>query len=224
MAPVQPTKRRSLRAKLAARAAAGPAPYEPRKAPRPDAVPTTDAFVSSKKDKRLIKHSSFVSRIEKSSTSKKTLKRRRPGKKLKTNLEALADALPDLAERTEDDEKILRQLRDGKMRHRSLRTRPGALKRKEKIVKGEVERFGASLARLNAIGGAAEAQGMRVEGPTEGAEVTGNGAVEARTQPQMQAQTQHAQASTANRWAALRGFISATMEQNPAFIGKQDGK
>ncbi|RYP13079.1 hypothetical protein DL767_010952 [Monosporascus sp. MG133] len=224
MAPVQPTKRRSLRAKLAAREATGPAPYEPRKAPRPDAAPTTDAFVNSKKDKRLIKHSSFVSRIEKSSsTGKKALKRRRPGKKLKTNLEALADALPDLAERSEGDEAMLRQLREGKVRHRSLRTRPGALKRKEKIVKGEVERFGVSLARLNTVGGAAEAQGMQVEGPGEGAEMSGNGAVEAQTQPHMQAQTQQAQASTSNRWAALRGFISATMEQNPAFIGKQDG-
>ncbi|RYP42909.1 hypothetical protein DL770_011951 [Monosporascus sp. CRB-9-2] len=224
MAPVQPTKRRSLRAKLAARAATGPAPYEPRKAPRPDAAPTTDAFVNSKKDKRLIKHSSFVSRIEKNSgASKKALKRRRRGKKLKTNLEALADALPDLAERSEGDEAMLRQLREGKVRHRSLRTRPGALKRKEKIVKGEVERFGVSLARLNAVGGAAEAQGMQVEGPREGAETSGNGAVEEQTQPHMQAQTRQAQASTSNRWAALRGFISATMEQNPAFIGKQDG-
>ena len=26
--------------------------------------------------------------------------------------------------------------------------------------------------------------------------------------------------STSNRWAALRGFISATMEQNPAFTSK----
>ncbi|RYO74644.1 hypothetical protein DL766_008536 [Monosporascus sp. MC13-8B] len=226
MAPVQPTKRRSLRDKLAARAAVtGPAPYEPRKAPRPDAAPTTDAFVNSKKDKRQIKHSSFVSRIEKSGgAGKKAPKRRRPGKKLRTNLEALADALPDLAERTADDEAMLRQLREGRVRHRSLRTRPGALKRKEKIVKGEVERFGVSLARLNAVGGAAEAQGMRVEGPGEGAEASGNGAVEAQTQPQMQAQTQQAQASTANRWAALRDFISATIEQNPAFIGKQDGK
>lgn len=26
--------------------------------------------------------------------------------------------------------------------------------------------------------------------------------------------------ATANRWAALRGYISSTMEQNPAFAGK----
>ena len=30
-----------------------------------------------------------------------------------------------------------------------------------------------------------------------------------------------APAPTANRWAALRGFISSTMEQNPAFAEKQ---
>lgn len=27
--------------------------------------------------------------------------------------------------------------------------------------------------------------------------------------------------ATANRWAALRGYISATMEQNPAFTDKK---
>ncbi|KAI1459107.1 ribosome biogenesis protein SLX9-domain-containing protein, partial [Annulohypoxylon moriforme] len=111
MAPVIPSKRRSLRAKLASRA--GPSPYAPRKAPRPDAVETADSFINSKKDKRLVKHASFVSRIEKTSSKEKKLKRRRPGKKLVTNLDALAEALPDLVE----DGEGLRQMREGRVRH-----------------------------------------------------------------------------------------------------------
>ncbi|KAI1459108.1 hypothetical protein F4805DRAFT_422648 [Annulohypoxylon moriforme] len=77
------------------------------------------------------------------------------------------------------------------------------MKRKERVVKGEVRRFGVSLARLNAV----------QEDKT--AETSANGEVEAPTV---------APTLTANRFAALRGFISATMEQNPAFIKKQDGK
>ncbi|KAI1208077.1 ribosome biogenesis protein SLX9-domain-containing protein [Annulohypoxylon truncatum] len=210
MAPVVPSKRRSLRAKLAARS--GPSPYAPRRAPRPDAAETSDAFANSKKDKRLVKHASFVSRIEKASSSKeKKLKRRRPGKKLVTNLDALADALPDLMADGETEEG-LRQMREGRVRHRSLKGGRGAMKRKERVVKGEVRRFGVSLARLNAVQeeGAKGVDGERSADAGESGESQGAPAV--------------APTSTTQRWAALRGFISSTMEQNPAFIGKQDGK
>ncbi|KAI8960943.1 ribosome biogenesis protein SLX9-domain-containing protein [Daldinia sp. FL1419] len=211
-APVVPSKRRSLRAKLAARS--GPEPYAPRKAPRPDAVETSDSFSNTKKDKRTIKHASFVSRIEKA--NQKAPKRRRPSKKLVANLDSLADALPDLLAGGETEEG-LRQMREGKIRHKSLKSRPGALKRKERIVKGEVERFGVSLARLSAV---AEKE-MDVDQSTAAA-TTATGTGEGMT---AQGQTQApVQVSTTNRWAALRGFISATMEQNPAFVGKQDGK
>ena len=173
-----------------------------------------------KKDKRHIRHASFVSRIEKTSggAGKKPLKRRRPGKKLNTTLGALADALPDL------DQDSLAQLQEGKVRHKSLKNGKGALRRKEKIVRGEVERFGISLARLNSMGAAvsggdgAEVQGMQVE---EDQSVGADGSLaESGNAPEPQPPS-----STANRWAALRGFISATMEQNPAFLGnKEDGK
>ncbi|KAI1415900.1 ribosome biogenesis protein SLX9-domain-containing protein [Hypoxylon sp. FL1857] len=219
MAPVVPSKRRSLRAKLAAKS--GTEPYAPRKAPRPDAVGTSDSFINSKKDKRQIKHASFVSRIEKAN-SKKPLKRRRPGKKLVANLDSLANALPDLLADGETEEG-LRQMREGKVRHKSLKSRKGALKKKERIVKGEVERFGVSLARLSAV----KELDMEVddEQSTQGGEedvlAESQATAEAETQPQPQGP---APTSTANRWAALRGFISATMEQNPAFVAKQDGK
>ncbi|KAI0432946.1 ribosome biogenesis protein SLX9-domain-containing protein [Xylaria sp. FL1042] len=204
MAPVAPSKRRSLRAKLAART--GAEPHAPRKAPRPDAVaPSVDGFTSSKKDKRIIKHSALISRIEKS--HKKPLRRRRPGKKLVTNLESLADALPDLLADGETEEG-LRQLREGKVRHKSLKMKKGALKKKEKIVRGEMDRFSHSLARLNALGPDTAGTDMQVEGNSEAVGTQASGP----------------SPSTANRWAALRGFISSTMEQNPAFVGKKDGK
>ncbi|KAI0383967.1 ribosome biogenesis protein SLX9-domain-containing protein [Hypomontagnella monticulosa] len=208
MAPTAPTKRRSLRAKLAAKSST--APHAPRKAPRPDAAETRDAFINSKRDKRAIKHASFVSRIEKAG-ERKPLKRRRPGKKLVTNLDSLAAALPDLLEDGETEEG-LRQLREGKTRHRSLKSRPGALKKKERVVRGEVRRFGANLARLSAV----QEREMDVD---QGVEAEKGGEVESQT-----AVPAPAPVSTANRWAALRGFISATMEQNPAFVAKQDGK
>ncbi|KAK8125140.1 uncharacterized protein PG998_000899 [Apiospora kogelbergensis] len=189
-APVAPTKRRSLRAKLAAKSN-GPEPYAPRKAPRPDAAPVSDSFISSKKDKRLVKHSSFVTRIQKANT--KPLKRRRPGKKLVTDLDSLKKALPDLLEDGATEEG-LKQLKEGKVRLKSLHSRPGALKRKEKLVKSELERFQGNMAQLNAM----------------------------QEQPQPIQTT--GSSNMPNRWAALRGFISSTMEQNPAFAEKEAGK
>ncbi|KAI3329137.1 hypothetical protein HD806DRAFT_273712 [Xylariaceae sp. AK1471] len=215
MAPVAPSKRRSLRAKLAAKT--GAEPHAPRKAPRPDAVvPSVDGFTSSKKDKRVIKHSTFMSRVEK--THQKPLKRRRPSKKLVANLESLADALPDLLADGETEEG-LRQLREGKIRHKSLRMRKGALKKKERIVKGEMDRFSHSLAQLNAVRASDAGAGvdMQVEGQGQGQGQGETADTQTRTQTQ-------GPASTASRWAALRGFISSTMEQNPAFVEKKDEK
>ncbi len=137
-----------------------------------------DGFISSKKDKRLIKHSAFVGRIEKA--HKKPLKRRRPSKKLVTTLESLADALPDAA----DSETILD---NAKIKHKSMKSRPGAMKKREKLEKMERERFGKNMAQLTAGTPAAKA--------TEGQ-----------------------QSATASRWAALRGFISQTMEVQPEFV------
>lgn len=82
------------------------------------------------------------------------------------------------------------------------------MRRKERVVKGEVKRFGVSLARLNAV----KEQEKSVETQMGG---EGQGETEVPAVAPM---------STANRFAALRSFISSTMEQNPAFMAKQDGK
>ncbi|SPN96621.1 uncharacterized protein DNG_00142 [Cephalotrichum gorgonifer] len=165
--------------------------YAPHKTARADAA-TTDDFLQSKRDKRTIKHSTFVNKIKKtprkpsaSNATAAAAKRRRPNKKLVATLESLADALPEIGEREAQ----------GKVVQRSMSSRPGALKRKERVVKGEMERFGESMARLVGGGGA--------EGGLGGGE-KGRDAAGAN--------------STGNRWAALRGYISATMEQNPAFV------
>ncbi|CBX97774.1 hypothetical protein IAQ61_001028 [Plenodomus lingam] len=114
--------------------------------PRPD-EDSPSLFVSSKKDKQKIKHSSFVSKIEKSSS--KTQKRRRPNKKLVADLESLADALPGL-----DGEGANGEIEVGQAKvtqrnpMRSMKSKPGALKRKEKLEKLEMDRFNKNLVQL----------------------------------------------------------------------------
>ncbi|RGP58849.1 ribosome biogenesis protein slx9 domain-containing protein [Fusarium sporotrichioides] len=190
MAPLPPgLKKPSARTLRHQRVTGQIHPQAPQKVFRDDAA-VTDSFLSSKRDKRLIKHSSFVSRIQSARISKST-KRRRPSKKLATTLDGLADALPELEEANAEQQ--------GKIRHKSLKSKKGALKKKEKVVKGEMERFGVSMARLTAQD-------------------------EAKAVPQDEKMDEEekkaAPAATANRWAALRGFISSTMEQNPAFVEK----
>jgi hypothetical protein len=173
-APTKPKSRPSIRAKTSG---SGVGRLEPKAPPKHrEGAVIDDGFLNSKKDKRTIKHSAFVNRIEK--THKKTLKRRRPSKKLITTLESLADALPD----TEDAE---RTVGDAKIRHKTISTRPGATKRREKLEKLERERFGKNMAQLTAGGTPVEGDGAQ-------------------------------KAVTANRWAALRGFISQTLDQKPA--------
>jgi hypothetical protein len=208
--------RKSLRAKLAARG--GSQPYAPRRAPRADAAEAPDSFIHSKKDKRLVKHSSFVSRIEKA--NKKPLKRRRPGRKLVTDLDSLRKALPELLVDGETEEG-LQQLKERKLRMKSLRSRKGALKRKEKVVKGEVQRFQASLARLNAVSGLDRSDSAKLEMQQAQEETVPEASMAAAPE---NGNTNVPQNPTANRWAALRGFISATMEQSPAFVNKAEGR
>jgi hypothetical protein len=96
---------------------------------------------SSKRDRLKSKHASFVSKIEKSSAS--APKRRRPNKQLVANLESLADALP-----TEDAV----ELDQATISRKSLKSRPGAMKRKEKLNKAEMQRFNQNLAQLAGTG------------------------------------------------------------------------
>ncbi|KAG6007013.1 hypothetical protein E4U21_006533 [Claviceps maximensis] len=219
MAPLPPSKSaRSLRSQ---RVTGQIHPLLPSKIYRPDAH-VTDDFLSTKRDKRLMKHSSFVSRIAKPSKITKntgntrcssSARLRRPKNKLKTSLDGLADALPEVNP-GEGGAEIL----EGKIRHRSLTSKKGALRRKERLVRGEMERFGVSMAALAAGRGSA----TNAESNARGA---GNDESETDVKMGMEndsgTQTASAASSaTSNRWAALRGYISATMEQNPAFSSR----
>ena len=90
------------------------------------------------------------------------------------------------------------EIGDAKIKHKSVRTRPGAQKRREKLEKMERERFGKNMAQLTT---AVPAVAPAAEAPAAEA-----GAA--------------APAPTASRWEALRGFISQTMEQKPEFVKK----
>lgn len=173
-----------------------------------------DSFIESKRDKRLIKHSSFVSRISKPAhktpTQRKNLKRREKHRQAQaaSSLASLSDALPSL---TADEVRAGEAEAAGKVRHKSLKSTPGALRKKERLVRGEMERFGMSLAQLSTVKeqpAPVPARQQQVEMDVENKD----GEEENRAPVQ----------STANRFAALRGFISATMEQNPAF-SRQNG-
>ncbi|KAM3512556.1 hypothetical protein MY11210_003819 [Beauveria gryllotalpidicola] len=207
MAPLPPgLKKPSARSFRQQRLSGTIHPLAPLKTFRSDAAPLSDSFSSSKRDKRLIKHSSFLSRVAESGvgkTSSSSRKNKRTGrgrsKQLSTTLDGLADALPELQDGAEAPQ--------GKIRHKSIKSKKGALRRKEQVVKGEMERFGVSMAQLAGTReqerdseAAAGRMKKKMEGEGGGGQMSAGGS---------------------SRWAALRGYISSTMEQNPAFAERQ---
>ena len=135
-------------------------------------------FTSSKKDKRKIRHEQLVARISK---SVKKPRRRRPNKKLVTTLESLADALPD-----ESTSEVARpQVPDqfNVIQRKSMKSRPGAMKRRERLDKTERDRFGKNLAQMAVPQSTANGEHLSQE------------------------------ESIGKRWSALRGFISQTLEK-----------
>lgn len=142
------------------------------KSPRLD-----EDFRTSKKDKRTIKHANFLSKIEKN--SQKAPKRRRASKKLSTTLDSLADALPETETELNDPANQVNIIKQKTLKHK-----PGAMKRKHQIEKVERDRFAKNMAQLSTV-----------QTPESNA----------------------VQDSTSNRWAALRNFVSQTMEQQPVF-------
>ncbi|XWX02358.1 hypothetical protein V2A60_010395 [Cordyceps javanica] len=234
MAPLPPgLKKPSARSFRQQRLAGAVHPLAPLKTFRPDAAPLSDDFASTKRDKRLMKHSSFMSRVVTSGgVAKKTKTKQQPRtttttnnnkrtgrgrssssrSKLATTLEGLADALPAL----QDGEGDLAALQ-GRVRHKSISSKKGALRRKERVVRGEMERFGVSMAQL----AQQQQQQQQQQGNTTTTTTTQTATTMTTGQGSEQGQQQGEPAATSNRWAALRGYISSTMEQNPAFVGRQ---
>ncbi|KAK5117058.1 hypothetical protein LTR85_008989 [Meristemomyces frigidus] len=94
---------------------------------------------------------------------------------------------------------------DGTMAMKSLRHRPGALKRKREMEIGEMERFRKNLAQMVGKQNAAVAAGK-----AGGTESSAAGGISGQAKPA-------AGAGQADRWAALRSFIGGTMEKDKAF-------
>lgn len=78
------------------------------------------------------------------------------------------------------------------IRRKSMRSRPGALKRREKMDQGERERFAKNLAEMAGKGVPQQ-----------------QGSIEDRNDDAQGGQQPH------NSWAALRRFIAQTLEQRP---------
>ena len=161
-----------------------------------------DDFRTSKKDKRTIKHSSFVSKIEKN--SQKTPKRRRASKKLAANLDSLADALPEAeVQSSEHHQPNSLNSQVNVIKQKTLKQKPGALKRRQNLEKVERDRFARNMAQMSAMDTTAAAP--HAEGDNHHHHQNNNATEETN--------------GTSNRWAALRSFISQTMEQQPVFKG-----
>ncbi|KAG9236280.1 ribosome biogenesis protein SLX9-domain-containing protein [Amylocarpus encephaloides] len=168
---------------------------------RPGAI-ISDSFISSKKDKRTIKSSAFLNRIQKAHA--KPAKRRRPNKKLVANLESLADALPEL---DEDDRGTVggKGVVGTRIKMESLTSGKGLMKRRGKVERVEKERFAKNMAQLMGAQQGATTQAIAATSMADGAaEVT-------ETQP----------SATATRFAALRNWIGQTMEKEKAFETKE---
>ena len=153
-------------------------------------------FTSNKKDKRRIKHAQLMSKVTKTQTKKP--KRRRANKKLVTTLDALADALPDDDDDGNGGDAPAGERPDQRVniiKRKSMKSRPGALKRKQRLDNEERARFARNMAQMAAATPLAETNGNSM--------ATSSDAKIAATSTQ--------------KWTALRGFISQTLEKKPDF-------
>ncbi|KAL9609638.1 MAG: hypothetical protein Q9167_005615 [Letrouitia subvulpina] len=150
-----------------------------RSAPKTSNHSPTLGTKSSKRDKRAIEHSALISRIEKPKAPSR--KRRRPSGRSLAGLESLADALPEPAAARVFETPV----DNAKIRHKSVKSRPGSLKKQEKLTQMEKERFNKNMAQMAASHNAATAEATAASGGHR------------------------------LRWAAVRQFIQQTMEQRP---------
>ncbi|TVY85605.1 hypothetical protein LAWI1_G008982, partial [Lachnellula willkommii] len=208
-APTAPKKRPSMRSKASASASSRPSssssnPHSGSGLITRPPTSTPSLSSNSKKDKRVIKSSLFKHRIEKAHPTPAT-KRRRPSKKLVSNLDALADALPDI------EGMGMGKVGGGKIKMDSLTSGKGLMRRRGKVEGVERERFGRNLGLL--MGSASTGASTSPSTLTAASVVGGQGQT---AQPQLQPQP----SATAKRFQALRAWIGETMEKDGAFEGK----
>lgn len=87
---------------------------------------------------------------------------------------------------------------------KGIKSRPGAMKRKEKLVRSECERFGRNLAILETMGG------QKVADEAQKAEAGKVDGLEAE--------------KPKSRWELLRGFIGQTLEKKEEFVAMDEEK
>ncbi|RMD42185.1 hypothetical protein DV735_g2928, partial [Chaetothyriales sp. CBS 134920] len=153
------------------------------KSGKPMAQSVASLFPPNKRDKRRIKHAQLLSKITKSQHSKKP-RRGRASKKLVATLDALANALPDDGgdgAGIDKEQEHVDTEAQAIIRRKSLKSRPGALKRRQKVDQEEMARFSRNMAQLAASAGPV-ADAKTAAAPTQ-------------------------------KWAALRSFISQTLEK-----------
>lgn len=158
-----------------------------------------------KRDKRLEKRTTFLNHIEK--PQKKEFKKcRRPHKKLVTSLNNLLDALPN-------DNELLAGLSHEKNKNnprlRSLKSRPGLMKRRAKLEKDEKTRFEMNLVKISEV---EQAKLISDDTKSTGLVFTNvkEGSSELNSLPP-------SSTVTASKFAAIRAWACANLEKNPNF-------
>lgn len=111
-------------------------------------APHSGRIAPVKAEKRATKHAKLLSRVQKNATRgdhKNASKIRRPKNKLATSISSLEQALPSI----QDGSCPMADLISSKnLPSRTLKSRPGASKRKEKVIASEIQRFGKNLALM----------------------------------------------------------------------------
>ena len=168
----------------------------PRSLDNPHAISDQKNKAATKAHKRYVKHATLLSRLQSTVPRSKVTKRRRPSKKLVTGLEDLGDALPDTNTDGKDSQDPTQS--EVKMKQKSLKSRPGALKRKERLLTGERERFAKNLAlmALEPVNEACNATSSQTSN-------AGNPGVAGPNDPSN---------SRRAKWAAIRAHVGRTME------------
>ena len=188
MAPIQPPHRTSRPAKSILKTSAAVSKTESSR--------SEPLFAASKKDKRRIKHAQLMAKVSKSSSKPR---RGRPNKKLATTLDSLADALPD--EKDETSSGIPAGAKPNQqiniIKRKSLKSKPGALRRRQNLDNAEWERFARNMAQMAAV---------KSEAPNDSSNERIN-------------TPRPAPADPTSRWTALRGFIATTLERKPDLRG-----
>ncbi|KAI6863021.1 hypothetical protein D0864_00038 [Hortaea werneckii] len=207
---------------------------------------SNEGFKVSKKDKRTIRHNQLLAKVQDADArvGKKKLKRRRPGKKLATNLDSLADALPEMEDDAggEDEDDDWEGISEDEENDGGMAGVEGfrKVKRRRRTPGGADAANRMKMTSLRHRPGAMKRKHRMEQGEMERfgrnlAQMVGSGQANVSDGKSSVAKGRQGDgskssggedagggaASQSDRWAALRRFIGGTMEQNQAFAGSK---